>query len=158
MRGASTLSQLDHWPNRIGLSKCDRISLMDDRNSSSIVKGLKSEWSLFWESLKGESLREDPFETGKVESLGLDQLHEITKALSEDRKRLNQKLEILNKELELNSLKLESLHLVGGEDEGTLKRIGELNDIGQVLSEQLNRLDEKIRWTRTKEEEIFSPR
>jgi hypothetical protein len=58
--------------------------------------------------------------------------------------------------LELNAAKLESLRLVGSEDEDTLKRIGELNDIGQVLTEQLNKLDEKIKWTRIKQEEILS--
>lgn len=129
---------------------------MDDGSSRSIVKNLKNEWALFWESIAGEGQEEDAFETGKLEILSLDQLHEITRALSQDRKRLNQKLESLNKELELNSAKLESIRHIGGEDEETLKRINELSDIGQVLSDQLNKLDEKIKWTRVRQEEFLS--
>jgi len=129
---------------------------MNDDGSKSVVKNLKNEWALFWDSISGDEKEKDAFETGKLEVLNLEQLREIIKALSQDRKRLNQKLESLNKELELNSVKLESLRLVGGEDEDTLKRIGELNDIGQVLSEQLSKLDEKIKWTRLKQEEILA--
>lgn len=129
---------------------------MDDGSSRSIVKSLKNEWALFWESIAGEGQEEDVFETGRLEVLSLDHLQEITRALSQDRKRLNQKLESLNKELELNSAKLESIRHMGGEDEETLKRINELSDIGQVLSEQLNKLDEKIRWTRVRQEEFLS--
>lgn len=128
----------------------------DGSSSRSIVRNLKNEWALFWESIAGEGQEDDAFETGKLEVLSLDQLHEITKALSQDRKRLNQKLESLHKELELNSAKLESIRLVGGQDEDTLNRITELSDIGQVLSEQLNKLDEKIKWTRHRQEELLT--
>lgn len=128
---------------------------MEDGSSNSIVKNLKNEWALFWESISGEEQEVDAFETGKLDVLNLDQLQEITKSLSQDRKRLNQKLESLNKELELNTVKLESLRLVGSEDNSTLQRINELSDIGQFLSEQLHKLDEKIRWTRSKQEEIL---
>jgi len=126
---------------------------MSDDGSRSLAKNLKNEWALFWESIAGDEQDESAFETGKLEVLNLDQLHDIIKALSQDRKRLNQKLESLNKELELNSVKLESIRLVGGPDEETLKRINELSDIGQVLSEQLGKLDEKIKWTRIRQEE-----
>ena len=130
---------------------------MEDGSSrSSLVKSLKNEWALFWESIAGEGHTEDAFETGKIEILSLDHLHEITRALSQDRKRLNQKLESLHKELELNSAKLESIRLTGGEDEDTLKRINELSDVGQVLSDQLNKLDEKIKWTRVRQIEFQS--
>lgn len=129
---------------------------MEDGSSRSIIKNLKDEWALFWESLTAETPEKDLFESGRVEVLTLDHLHEITRNLSQDRKRLNQKLESLNKELELNSAKLESIRHIGGEDEETLKRINELSDVGQVLSDQLNRLDEKIKWTRSRQEELLS--
>jgi len=128
---------------------------MDD-GSRSILRNIKDEWALFWESIAGEGHTEDAFETGKLEVLDLNQLHEITRALSQDRKRLNQKLESLNKELELNSAKLETIRLVGGKDDETLRRINELSDIGQVLSDQLNKLDEKIKWTRHRQEEFLT--
>ncbi len=129
---------------------------MSDDGSRSIVKNLKNEWALFWESIAGEDQEDSAFETGKLQVLSLDQLHEIIKALSHDRRRLNQKLESLNKELELNGAKLESIRLVGGQDGETLKRINELSDIGQVLSEQLSKLDEKIKWTRLRQEEFLA--
>jgi hypothetical protein len=132
------------------------LEFMDDGSSRSILKNIKDEWALFWESIAGEGQSEDAFETGKLEILDLNQLHEITKALSQDRKRLNQKLESLNKELELNSAKLETIRLVGGKDDETLKRINELSDVGQVLSDQLNKLDEKIKWTRHRQEEFLT--
>jgi hypothetical protein len=58
----------------------------------------------------------------------------------------------------LNVVKLESLRLIGQADESTIRRIGELNDLGQMLSEQLHKLDAKIKWTRLKEEELFATR
>lgn len=128
----------------------------EDGSNRSMGKNLKNEWALFWESIAGEGRDNDAFETGKLEVLNLEQLHDIIKALSQDRKRLNQKLESLHKELELNGAKLESIRLVGGQDNEILNRINELSDIGQVLSEQLNKLDEKIKWTRTRQQESLT--
>ena len=121
---------------------------MDDGSSKSIVMSLKNEWSLFWESITGDNVPADAFETGKLEVLTPAQLQEITRSLSQDRKRIHQKIETLNKELDLNAIKLESLRLVGGPEDDTLRRIVELNDIGQFLSDQLQKLDEKIKATR----------
>jgi hypothetical protein len=136
----------------------------EDGSSKSAVSKLKNEWALFWESIAGEEIEDeatlqakadDAFHTGKLESLNVEQLHEISRALSQDRKRLHQKLESLNKELDLNSAKLETLRLVGSSEEETLKRINELNDIGQVLGNQLNKIDEKIKWTRVKQQQFL---
>ncbi|MGZ3742371.1 MAG: hypothetical protein ACXVB1_18540 [Pseudobdellovibrionaceae bacterium] len=121
-----------------------------------MVKNLKNEWALFWESIAGEGQVGDAFETGKLEVLTRDQLNDIIKALSQDRKQLNQKLESLHKEIELNSAKLESIRLVGGRGEDVLKRINELSDMGQLLSEQLTKLDEKIKLTRNRQENFLT--
>jgi DNA repair exonuclease SbcCD ATPase subunit len=130
---------------------------MGDDSSRSIVKSLKNEWALFWEAFHGEEVTEetkDAFESGKLEVLSLSQVREITKALIEDRKRLNQKLETLSKEIDLNSAKLESLRLVGGEEDETLKRIHELNDLGQSMATAMEKLDSQLRAVRDKEVEI----
>ncbi|MBO9667472.1 MAG: hypothetical protein J7501_11755 [Bdellovibrio sp.] len=130
---------------------------MGDDSSRSIVKSLKNEWALFWEAFQGEEVTDetkDAFESGKLEVLSLNQVREITKALIEDRKRLNQKLETLSKEIDLNSAKLESLRLVGGEEDETLKRIHELNDLGQSMAMALEKLDSQLRTVRNKEIEI----
>ena len=138
--------------------------------SSGFVEGLKTEWNLFWETILGEDESEptevesalgtkDPFVTGKLESLNLDQIKAITKALSSDRRKLNQRMESLNREIEENSQRLESLKLVGGEPEETVQRINELNDLGQTLSEQLNRINERLKIARQREDAIKkSPR
>ncbi|WII72518.1 hypothetical protein QJS83_01370 [Bdellovibrio sp. 22V] len=132
---------------------------MGDDSSRSIVKALKNEWSLFWEAFQGED-KEVPAKTaeetldGKVEVLSLDQIREMTKALVEDRKKLNQKLESLSKEIDLNSAKLESLRLVGGEEDDTMKRITELHDMGQSMAMTLAKLDKQLREIREQEDRI----
>jgi len=134
---------------------------MGDDSSRSIVKALKNEWSLFWEAFQGEESEsktekseQNSFDNGKVEVLTLDEIREITKALVQDRKKINQKIESLSKEIDLNSAKLESLRLVGGEEDGTLKRIHELNDLGQSMAEALNKLDKQLRQIREQENRI----
>jgi len=132
--------------------------------SHGFVEGLKTEWNLFWETILGEEHDEaaaaekeqtkDPFVTGKLETLTLDQIKAITKALSSDRRKLNQRMETLNREIEENSQRLESLKLVGGEPEDTVQKINELNDLGQTLSEQLNRINERLKIARSREDKI----
>ncbi|WP_374075890.1 hypothetical protein [Bdellovibrio bacteriovorus] len=126
---------------------------MGDDSSRSIIKALKNEWSLFLEAFQGDK-EEDVFETGKLEVLGMEQIREMTKALVEDRKKINQKLESLSKEIDLNSAKLESLRLVGAEEDITLKRIHELNDLGQSMAQALSKLDKKLREIRETEDKI----
>jgi len=131
---------------------------MGDGSSRGIVNALKHEWALLWEAFSGndEETNEsnDAFCTGKLEVLTVAQVREITKSLSEGRKKLNQKLEILNKEIDLNTAKLESLSLVGGDKDATLKRINELSDIGQSLTDALMKLDDKLRLAREQEDEV----
>jgi len=132
-------------------------------NNKGFLPGLKTEWNLFWETILGdedsteggEALKtKDPFVTGKLEILSLEQIKAITKALSADRKTLNQKLEIINKEIEENTARLESLKLVGGESEETVLKINELNDLGQTLSMQLDRINERLKIARSREDSI----
>jgi hypothetical protein len=144
------------------------------RKQTSFVSGLKTEWALFWDNLIGDDeddksveqeaqeardkiAREnskDPFVTGKLESLSLEKIKMITKALSQDRKTLNQRLESLKKEMDLNSAKLESLHLVGGEKDETHRRLHELSDLGQALNEKLTLINERLRRARKVEDKI----
>lgn len=130
-------------------------------NQKSLVQSLKTEWALFWESIAGENetadkgqLLENAFETGKLQPMSLDDVRSLTRALSQDRRKLNRRLESLKKEIDLNTAKLESLRLVGGEDDETFRKISELNDQGQSLSNELSKLDSQLRLARTKEEEI----
>ena len=128
------------------------------RNSDSMLNGLKTEWNLFWHTILGDEDEtieiRDPFETGKLDALSAEQIKAITKALSADRKLLNQKLEYLNKEVDLNNAKLESLRLVGGEPEETEERLRQLSEMGFGISEQLNKINERLRLIRQREDQI----
>lgn len=128
---------------------------MGDDSSRSIIKSLKNEWSLFLEAFQGEENEEKTESTELVrEPLDLEELRRMTKALVEDRKKLYQKMESLTKEIDLNSAKLESLRLVGGEDQETLKRIHELNDLGQGIATALGKLDQRLRAIREREDQM----
>lgn len=130
---------------------------MGDDSSRSFVQSLKNEWALLWEVFSEEETDEshkDAFETGKLDILGPEQIRDMTKALSEGRRKLNQKLETVNKELDSNAAQLEQLRAQGKSDEDTVKRINELNDLGQSVSDALVRLDERLKMARQREEEL----
>lgn len=127
---------------------------LSKKDNNSFLEDLKIEWNLFWKNIIGDEVEEsskDPFEDGRLESLTVDQVRAITKALSSDRKLLNQKLESLNKEINLNTTKLESLKLVGGDYQDTFERLNQLSDFGQSLSQQLIQVDERLKLARTRE-------
>ncbi len=124
---------------------------MGDGSSRSIVKALKNEWSLFWEAIQGDESSQPEFPKAQLEIMSLDQARELARSLSDGRKKINQRLESLNKEIDLNSAKLETLRLVGALEDETLKRIHELNDIGQTMAEAMLKLDQRLRLLRDQE-------
>lgn len=128
---------------------------MGDDSSKSIMKSLKNEWSLFLEAFHGEE-NEENAETQEAvrEPMDLEEIRRMTKALLEDRNKLNQKMESLSKEIDMNSAKLESLRLVGGEDHETLQRIHELHDLAQGIATALTKLDHRLRSIRVQEDQI----
>ncbi len=111
----------------------------------------KIEWSLFWGGLLGDNgeAAEDP-----LKSLTRDQITKVIKDLSSARKKLHKEIESVNREIELNSTKLESLKLVGSEPDETIVRLNELSDLGQELSSELQKLNQKLKWVRAHEKEI----
>jgi len=119
----------------------------------SFVDGLKNEWSLFWASFAGDD--EVPKELLPDQAvLTLEQIKTITKALSANRKKLNLKLEEIRKELEESATRLETLKLVGSPADETLQHLGKLSDQGQLVNEQLNKVNERLRLARRREDEI----
>ena len=124
---------------------------MEEDSRSSLIKTLKGEWKLLWESFS----EEEETSPSREKELTLEQIHQLTKDLSEDRKALNQKIEKLNKEIDLHAAKLETLRLLGSEEENTLKRMLELTDLGQNLANALQKLDLKLRRARMQEEELL---
>jgi hypothetical protein len=134
-----------------------KAEVISKAETDSFVDGLKNEWSLFWDSLTGE---DKPDEKDDAEllpppsPLTLEQVKALTKALSADRKRLNLKLEEIRHRIEESSARLESLKMVGSSEEETFQLISELNDQGQKIAEQLNKVDERLRLARRREDEI----
>lgn len=143
----------------------DQVSLknensnLNDESEESFVETIKADWNLFWHGIIGDEENKDPvdaFDTAKIEVLTLEQIKKITMSLSQDRKKLNQKIEEVNKEIDLNSEKIESLKLVGGDLEGTVEHINRLNDIGQQLTLQLDKLNNQLKFFRIREDFLKS--
>lgn len=125
----------------------------------SIVDELKIEWSLFWEGFMGEDLKveaqtSEALAMSKLQSLSLVQVKAMTKALSADRKKINQQLEDLSKQTEEALTRIEALRLVGGDLSETETKLTELTDLGHNLSAQLQKIDDRLRWTRLREDEM----
>jgi hypothetical protein len=129
-----------------------------EEDENSFLNNIKTDWKLFWHALVGEEdiENQDPFESGKVEQLTLEQIKKITRALSSDRKKINQKIEQVNREIETNTEKLENLRLVGGDLNPTVDQINKLHDLGQQLSHQLDQLNIRIKQFRIREDFLKS--
>ena len=124
----------------------------EETETKSSTNPFKIEWSLFWDGLLGDHEKtsgEDP-----LKALTREQIAKLIKDLSSQRKQLHKQIESVNKEIELNSVKLESLKLVGSEPEDTITRINQLSDKGQELSSELQKLNQKLKWVRAHEKEI----
>jgi hypothetical protein len=134
------------------------------KSNQNFLEGLATEWKLLWESITESNLQQDNSAEGilegNLESLGIQQIKALTKALSSDRKKLNQRLERLNKEIDLYSAKLESLKLISesssktSDIEAIMKTLSELSDLGQAMSSQLQRIDQRLKSAREREDEI----
>lgn len=119
-------------------------------NTQNGKKTFRDEWNLFWQGLTAEETP-DEFANLKVQPLSMLQIKELTKNLSQERNRLNQRLESIQREIELNSLKMQSVELVGGDAELTRLRLNELHDQGQKLTEELALIDAQLRSARKQE-------
>jgi hypothetical protein len=139
----------------------------DNQIDSGFLEGLKSEWKLFWENIVGDEESSpgksgskekgdssDPFNTGKLEKLSIEQIKAITKVLSQDRALLNQKLEKINREIEESLAKAQSLSLVGGDPGEAQSKTSELNELGLVISEDLHKLDRHLKLARKREDQL----
>lgn len=130
-----------------------------EQADQSFLDELKEEWNLFWASIKGDDHEDgpesdDPFVNGPYQDLNLEQVKDMKKSLSSDKKRLNQRLEALKKEMDMLSARIENLKMVGADIEETQNMLLELNDFGQSLSEQLNKLDRRIQQAREREQAL----
>lgn len=131
---------------------------LTSEEAGSFLENIKIEWKMFWLGLVGEDEAADEAEqllkTDKLNLLSIEQLKQITRTLSQDRKRINQRIEQIHAEIEMNNERLESIQLVGGDTESTLEEINKLSDIGQKLSLQLQKIDEQMHQIHLREDEL----
>lgn len=135
-------------------------SRRNKKSYDSFLENLKVEWNLFWHSIVGDeddqiasNSEQDIFEN-KLQNMSLEQIRSITKSLSQDRKLINQRIEVLHKEIELNQAKLDGLKAIGQEFSIEDRRLTELHDLGQNLTQQLSKLDVFLKLARKREAEI----
>ncbi len=124
----------------------------------SFLENIKIEWNLFWAGIAGEddpkAEVEDPFESGKLQILSIEQVKQITRALSQDRKKINQRIELVHREIELNHERIESIKLVGGDQATAMEEIDKLNELGMKLSLQLEKVSGQLDRFRSREDEL----
>lgn len=137
--------------NRTKAKKSKSPKSLKAKADAGFVESLKNEWNLFWAGFSSDDEAAANLARNAPEQLNLDQLKTIKKSLSDERKSLNQRLETLRKEIDINQAKLESLRIVGGSIEEIQQRLSELNDQGQNISEQLARVDHRLKLARSQE-------
>lgn len=132
---------------------------MENEPSGNTKSTLLDEWYLFWESLKkGNSHLETGFGVRPLDVMSPQQIKELIRVLSQDRRRLNQKIEEVHKDIESITENMEtsaSLSMNQQIEEPTmLLKMNELNDQGQKLSHELAALDERLSLARSLEREL----
>jgi uncharacterized phage infection (PIP) family protein YhgE len=125
------------------------------KSGTEILEQNQSEWQKFWEFFKKDALElsgvsDQSLEIGKIDRATLK---ELTKNLSNGRRRINQQLEKIKSEIDSTSSKIESIRLVGGEDAEAIAEMNRLHDLGEKLSEELSKLNEKLKQVRKIEDQ-----
>jgi hypothetical protein len=117
----------------------------------SFLDNFKTEWKLFWHGIIGEDENpneskpsQNPFSPDRMRLLTVEQIKQITRALSQDRKRLHQRIEEIQKEIDVLSENIESQELVGSNTNPTILQIQKLSDIGHQLSQQLENVNNQL--------------
>lgn len=131
------------------------------QEDDSFLENLKAEWKLFWHGIIGDDEGEasskeakDPFSPDRLRIMTIEQIKQIMKALSQDRKRLNQKIEQVQKEIDTLSENIESQTLVGADTDSTIEQIKKLTDVGHLFSQQLEKVNTQIAKFREREMEL----
>lgn len=117
---------------------------MNDGSSS-----LRQEWSILIQSF----IEEDDPETlkNKEELLSLEEIQAYSRLLSQKRKALNRQIENIKSTIHEKNLTIENLVLVKSDTADILNEIEKLNEQGELLSQDLLKLDQKARSLRIAE-------
>lgn len=132
-----------------------RTHLLEENNS--IISGFLKEWNVFWDNLIQK--KDEKFEVklaSPLEDLSHEEIKTLIKSLSAQRKQLNLKLERIQKEIDLNTIKIDTLKLVGSSSDDTQAKLEELMDLGQNLTNELDRLNHQLAVARKRDEELIA--
>lgn len=123
--------------------------------SDDITKNtLRTEWSLLVESFIDDSELEITKKNLKLKGMSLEFVVEQIKDLSGQKKILFQRIEKLKNEIEQQQAVLENLVLVGSDTSEVMAAIDRLQEQGQLLSEEIMKIDEKLKKMRSLEGQL----
>lgn len=117
------------------------------------------QWKMFWRIKNKPRTRKkvkspEMYFNGKLENLSIIQVQSLAKDLSENRKCIQHKMDTVKQDLELTLKNLETLRLVKSEEKNTLEKIEHLTTQGQVLNDELEKINQKLKWIRNQEERL----
>lgn len=127
----------------------------NSKDHYSFLEGIKQEWQLFWHTIvdefsdsNSEAKSSDLLNSNVASQLNSEKIRTLSRTLSADRRKINQRLEKIQKEIELNQAKLESLQISGQSTDAVNQRINELHELGGLMSQELQVVDARIKKTR----------
>jgi len=123
-------------------------------SDDSLKNTLRTEWSLLVESFIDDSELEITKKNLKLKGMSLEFVVEQIKDLSGQKKSLFQRIEKLKHEIEQQQAVIENLVLVGSDTSEVNAHIDQLQAQGQHLSEEIMRIDEKLKKMRSLEGQL----
>jgi len=117
----------------------------------STKKTLRTEWSLLVESFIDDSELEVTKNKLNLKGLSLEFVVEQIKELSGQKKILFQKIEKIKNEIEQQQAIHENLLLVGSDTQEINFQLDKLQEQGQLISEEIQKIDEKLKKMRALE-------
>lgn len=136
----------------------------DDRSrraEKSLFDIFKEEWSLFFESFIEDDevkLQSQNLSLGTNELLdrmSFEEIEDLKRNLSAERKSINQQLEILQKEVDRLNETYEQARFQSEDTSRIQNEMNVLSDKGHKLSHKLNRLNERLKLVYRHEKEQF---
>lgn len=97
---------------------------------------------------------ENPFSKGALQSVTLEQVRQIIKALSDERQRINKSIEQTRSEIEAKSDNMKNLRLARVDLNALIQEVNQLNDKGLQLSLQLQQVTHLLNHFRLREDEL----
>lgn len=131
---------------------------MNDGSKYLKTNSLLHEWSILIQSFIEEDTPYEKSSQPKGQRIDFDDIKSYSRHLSQKRKDINKKIEEIKAAIENCQSTLENLILVHSETSAVLNEIEELNHQGEVLSQEMIKIDQKVRSLRIAEAVFLSDR